>query len=170
VLGTPGVRVVNDPQPGLHPSRSGQLRLDDLEVGCLGEVDPDVLAAYDIGERVAFVQVDLDTLLSQPHGERIYRPFSAFPSSDIDLAFEVDDAVPASDVEDCIREAGGELLWSVQLFDVYRGAGVSDGRRSLAFSLRLQAADRTLTDGDVAAVRQRVIAAVESALPATLRG
>ena len=63
-------------------------------------------------------------------------PSACYPSSDIDLAFEVDDDVPASAVEDAIRAAGGELLWSVRLFDVYRGTGVADGRRSLAYALR----------------------------------
>ena len=99
-----------------------------------------------------------------------YRPFSLYPSSDIDLAFEVDDDVPASAVEDAIRAAGGELLWSVRLFDVYRGAGVADGRRSLAFTLRFQAPDRTLTEADVAQARTTIIEAVESAVGATLRG
>ena len=105
-----------------------------------------------------------------PHGDRTYRPFSLYPSSDIDLAFEVDDDVPASAVEDAIRAAGGELLWSVRLFDVYRGAGVADGRRSLAFALRFQAPDRTLTEADVAQARTTIIEAVESAVGATLRG
>ena len=105
-----------------------------------------------------------------PHGDSTYRPFSLYPSSDIDLAFEVDDDVPASAVEDAIRAAGGELLWSVRLFDVYRGAGVAEGRRSLAFALRFQAPDRTLTEADVAQARTTIIAAVESAVGATLRG
>ena len=99
-----------------------------------------------------------------------FRPFSLYPSSDIDLAFEVDDDVPASAVEDAIRAAGGDLLWSVRLFDVYRGTGVADGRRSLAYTLRLQAPDRTLTDADVAQVRTAIIDAVQSQLGATLRG
>ena len=129
-----------------------------------------MLDAHGIGERVAYLEVDLDTLLDLPHGDRTFRPFSLFPSSDIDLAFEVDEDVPASAVEDAIRAAGGDLLWSVRLFDVYRGTGVADGRRSLAYTLRLQAPDRTLTDADVAAVRQQIIDAVQSQLPATLRG
>ena len=129
-----------------------------------------MLAAHDIGERVAYLGVDLDTLLALPHGDRTYRPFSLYPSSDIDLAFEVDDDVPASAVEDEIRRAAGELLWSVRLFDVYRGDGVGEGRRSLAYALRLQAPDRTLTDADVAQVRTTVVDSVEAALPASLRG
>ncbi len=128
-----------------------------------------MLDAHGIGERVAWLEVDLDTLLGRPHGERPFRHFSLFPSSDIDLAFEVDDAVPASAVEDTIRAAGGDLLWNVRLFDVYRGPAVAEGHRSLAFTLRFQAPDRTLKDEEVSAARQTVIAAVESAHSATLR-
>ena len=78
--------------------------------------------------------------------------------------------MPASTVEDAIRAAGGDLLWTVELFDVFRGAGLADGTRSLAFRLRLQAPDRTLTDADLATARQQIIDAVQSGLPATLRG
>jgi phenylalanyl-tRNA synthetase beta chain len=162
--------IENTELPGLHPTRAARLLLGDVEVGCLGEIDPGVLDAHGIGERVAYVEVDLDTLLAQPHGDHAYRPFSLYPSSDIDLAFEVDEAVPASAVEDAIRAAGGDLLWSVRLFDVFRGGSVAEGRRSLAYALRLQARDRTLTEADVAQVRTRIIDAVQSALPATLRG
>jgi phenylalanyl-tRNA synthetase beta chain len=169
-LGVDDVRVENAELPGLHPTRSARLRLGGLEVGALGEIDPGVLDAHSIGERVAYLEVDLDTLLAQPHGERLYRPFSAYPSSDIDLAFEVDDDVAASAIEDVIRASGGELLWSVRLFDVYRGPGLADGRRSLAYTLRFQASDRTLTEADVAQVRTTIIDAVQSSLPATLRG
>jgi phenylalanyl-tRNA synthetase beta chain len=170
VLGFDDVRIENVERPGLHPTRAARLVLGDIEVGALGEIDPGVLDAHDIGERVAYLEVDLDTLLDQPRGVSTHRAFSLYPSSDIDLAFEVDDGVPASAVEDAIRAASGELLWSVRLFDVYRGTGVSDGRRSLAYTLRLQAPDRTLTDGDVAEVRTTVIDAVQATLPATLRG
>lgn len=169
VLGVRGVRVENGVQPGLHPTRSARLILGEAELGRLGEVDPDVLAAHDVHERVAYLEVDLDTLVAQPHGERSYRPFSLYPSSDIDLAFEVSDDVPAGRVEDVIRTAAGDWLWSAHLFDVYRGTGVAEGSRSLAYRLRLQAADRTLTDADVAVVRQRIIDAVQATLPASLR-
>jgi phenylalanyl-tRNA synthetase beta chain len=169
-LAVPGVRLENGEVAGFHPTRAARLLVGDAPIGSVGEIDPGVLEAHGIGERVGYLEVDLDTLLELPHGERTYRPFSLFPSSDIDLAFEVADDVPASAVEGAIRVSGGDLLWSVRLFDVYRGPGVADGARSLAYTLRLQAPDRTLTDADVAAVRQQIIDAVQSQLPATLRG
>lgn len=170
VLGFETVRVDNAELPGLHPTRGARLLLDDLVIGCLGEIDPGVLDAHDIGERVAYLEVDLTTLLDQPHGDRPYRAFSLYPSSDIDLAFEVDESIPAAAVQDVIEGAGGELLWSVRLFDVFRGTSVAEGHRSLAFSLRFQAADRTLTEADVAEARTAIIDAVQTDLSATLRG
>ena len=86
--------VVNAEVPGLHPTRSGHIVVAGEVVGELGEIDPEVLARHDIGERVAWLQVDLTRLLALPHGERPYRLVSRFPSSDIDLAFDVADAVP----------------------------------------------------------------------------
>ncbi len=170
VLGFEGVRVENAELPGLHSTRGARLLVGELEVGRVGEVDPGVLDAHGIGERVAYLEVDLTILLDLPHGERSYRPFSLYPSSDIDLAFEVDEEIAASSVEDAIRNAGGELVWSVRLFDVFRGRSLAEGRRSLAYSLRLQAQDRTLTEADVATVRSTIIDAVQATLPATLRG
>ena len=169
-LGYEDLGIHNAERPGLHPTRGAAVTVGGVDVGVLGEIDPGVLEAHGIGERVAYVELDLDTLLGLPHGDRPYRPFSLYPSSDIDLAFEVDDAVPASAVADAIRAAGGTLLWEAQLFDVFRGGSMGDGRRSLAYRLRLQSMDRTLTDADVAEVRTAIITAVESTTGATLRG
>ena len=156
--------------PGLHPTRSANIVIGDGIVGAVGEIDPGVLRHFDVEERVAWLEVDVDLLGRQPHGERTYRTVSRYPSSDLDLAFEVDDATPASDVAAAVRRAAGELLVALELFDVFRGQPVAPGRRSLAYTLRLQAPDRTLTDGDLAELRQRVIDSVERELPANLRG
>jgi phenylalanyl-tRNA synthetase beta chain len=171
VLGLAGVEIVNDTVPGLHPTRSARLVGPAGEhLGAVGEVDPGVLENHGIGERVGWLEVDLDVAAGLPHRERIYRPVSIYPSSDVDLAFEVDDAVPATAIEAALRSAAGEHLAALRLFDVYRGAGIADGRRSLAYALRLDALDHTLTDDEVAEVRRRCIEAVESAYPASLRG
>ena len=155
---------------GLHATRSAEIVVAGTVVGLLGEIDPTVLEAFAIGERVAWLELDLDQLLALPHGERSYAPISRFPSSDIDLAFEVADTVAAADVEATIRTAGGPLLADLRLFDVYRGAGLPAGHRSLAYRLRLQATDRTLTDQDIAGTRQAVIDSVTAAYAAQLRG
>jgi phenylalanyl-tRNA synthetase beta chain len=171
VLGVAGIEIVNGAVPGLHPTRSAGLAGPAGEpLGAVGEVDPGVLENHGIGERVGWLEVDLDVAAGLPHRERIYRPVSIYPSSDVDLAFEVDDAVPAMAIEATLRSAAGEHLAALRLFDVYRGAGIADGRRSLAYALRLDALDHTLTDDEVAEVRRRCIEAVESAYRASLRG
>lgn len=169
-LSMPGADMANAEMPGLHPTRSGVCRVDGEPVGAIGEVDPEVLAAFDIPGRVAWLEVDLDRFLAHPHGAPTYVPVSRFPSSDVDLAFEVADGTSATDVGTAIERAAGELLGWVRLFDTYRGEGVREGHRSLTYRVRLQARDRTLTDTEVGEVRQAIIDAVHSAFPAHLRG
>jgi phenylalanyl-tRNA synthetase beta chain len=171
LLGVRTVSIVNGPVPGLHPTRSAALVTEGgVTAGAVGELDPQVLDAHGIGERVGWLEVDLDALAEVPRDPHVYRPVSIYPSSDVDLAFEVDDSVPASAVEAAIDRAAGERLAALRLFDVYRGPGIASGRRSLAYALRLDAADHTLTDDEVAELRRRCIETVESTLPATLRG
>jgi len=169
-LTTRDYTLVAAPAPGLHATRTARIELASTLVGHVGEVDPSVSEAFEVGERVAWLEVDLDVLLGLSQRDLPFRPFSRYPSSDIDLAFEVDEETPAAVVESLLRSAAGDLLVDLGLFDVFRGEPVVEGRRSLAFAVRLQAADRTLTDAEVATVRQRCIDAVESDLGATLRG
>jgi phenylalanyl-tRNA synthetase beta chain len=156
--------------PAMHPTRSGVARVAGEPVGSIGEIDPDVLAAYDIPHRAAWLEIDVDRFLAHPHGSPTYSRVSRFPSSDIDLAFEVVEMVSATAIADTIADAAGDLLGYVRLFDTYRGEGVATGTRSLTYRLRLQAPDRTLTDGEVGEVRTAVIDAVQGAHPAELRG
>ena len=162
--------LMSDGPAGLHPTRAARIEVAGTPVGFVGEVDPGVLEAHGIGERVGWLEVDLEALLALPHGGRPYHPVSRYPSSDIDLAFEVDEDTSAAAVRSCLVEAAGDLLADLSLFDVFRGAPVAEGRRSLAFTLRFQANDRTLTDAEVADVRQACIDGVQSVLPAFLRG
>ncbi|MGQ0617052.1 MAG: phenylalanine--tRNA ligase subunit beta [Acidimicrobiia bacterium] len=155
--------------PGMHPTRSAEIILGTDRLGTVGEVGPEVLEQWGIAGRVAYLEVDLGRLLEFSYREHRYRPVSRFPSSDIDLAFDTADAVPAGDVEAAIRAAAGDLLVAIELFDVYRGPGIAEGRRSLAFRLRLQAVDRTLTDDEVGRLRSACVDAVESPLDARLR-
>jgi phenylalanyl-tRNA synthetase beta chain len=170
VLALPSPRLEAATAPGLHPGRTARAFVNGDAVGVVGEVDPEVAAAHGIDERVAWLEVDLERLLDGPHGDRPYRKVAKYPSSDVDLAFEVDDTTPAGAVLETLRESGSELLVDLRLFDVYRGPGIADGARSLAFRVRFQAGDRTLTDAEIADARARAIAAVEAAHPAKLRG
>ena len=161
--------LIADSQAGFHATRTSRIEVQGRTVGFLGEIDPSVLASYEVSERVSCLEIDVDELLSISHGHSHYKPFSRYPSSDIDLAFEVDESISSSEVRKCLEEKAGELLADINLFDVFRGAPVSEGRRSLAFKLRLQADDRTLTDTEVAEVHKDCIEAVEKKFSAKLR-
>ncbi len=168
-LALPNVQLRPSTPAGLHPTRSADVVIAGRVRGHVGEVDPGVLDNYGVSGRVAWLELDLENVLSGPHGNRKYTPVSKQPASSIDLAFETADSVAAAAVEAQLRRAGGALLASVDLFDVYRGPGVAEGCRSLAYRLRFQAADRTLTDTEVSTLRQACIDAVASKTKAKLR-
>ncbi|MGA3352947.1 MAG: phenylalanine--tRNA ligase subunit beta [Acidimicrobiales bacterium] len=156
---------------GLHPARTAEIVAGEVVLGVVGEVDPETLHAYDlVHPRVGWLELDLQSLATAPRQPHAARPVSRFPSSDVDLAFIVADSVQASAIEAALGRAAGELCEAVTLFDVYRGAGVNEGSRSLAYRLRFCALDRTLTDAEVAQLRARCVNAVESQFQATLRG
>ncbi|MDQ1402944.1 MAG: phenylalanyl-tRNA synthetase beta chain, partial [Actinomycetota bacterium] len=155
---------------GMHPTRTASVSASGVPVGIVGEVAPAVVAGWGLEGRVGWCSLELEPMLGAPRRADEASAVSRFPSSDIDLAFAVADSTPAGDVESTLRASAGPLLVDIRLFDVYRGPGVDDGWRSLAFRLRFNAEDHTLTDEEVADVRRRCIEAVQSALPATLRG
>lgn len=157
--------------PGLHPTRSAQIvgAGTGFALGTVGEVDPAVLQAWGIDRRVGWIDVDFENLCNLPKRSEEIASFSRFPSTDFDLAFVTADEVSAAQVERALRDGAGEELLSLQLFDVYRGERVGAGARSLAFRLRCAHMERTLTDADIAAIRQRCLAEVAKQTQATLR-
>ncbi len=164
------VALRSEELPGLHPGRGAIVEVAGVEVGAVGEIDPAVATAFDISERVAWLELDLGHLLSIPQMAARVRPVSRFPSSDIDLAFVVEEQVPSAAVATTIRATGGGLAQAVDLFDVFRSDSLGEGRRSLAYRIRFCADDRTLTDAEVAELRTAIIAEVETTHGATLRG
>ena len=172
-LGVTSASVRNSEQPGLHPTRSGELLIAGGEgshkaastVGVIGEIDPQVLEQHDIPAPVAYFEANLSRVLEAiEHQDTLpYTAPTKFPSSDIDLAFAVSDQMPAGDLKAVLTEAAGECLASIVLFDIFRGKQLGEGTRSLAFRLRFEAPDRTLTDEEVAQARQRCIEAAQTA-------
>ncbi len=167
-LGT-SVEVVAGEQPFLHPGRSGEVLVEGRSAGWIGQVHPAVAAEWDLGEVVAFEIALADLLEASPLGEEKYVDFTAFPPVDRDLAVVLPDSVPASGALEAAREAGGKLLRSVAVFDVYRGDQIGDDEKSLALRFRFGADDRTLSDEDVTAPWQKIIAALEG-MGGRLRG
>jgi len=164
-----GVRLEAAQAAGLHPTRTARIVVAGAPAGWVGEIDPGVAAAWGLDAPVGWLEVGLAELFAARNADEEARPVSRYPSSDIDLAFVVDDRVPAADVQAALAAAGGELLERVWPFDVYRGPGVPEGARSLAFRLRFSALDRTLTDAEVGEVRRRCIEAVERGVGGALR-
>ncbi|HST55320.1 MAG TPA: phenylalanine--tRNA ligase subunit beta [Solirubrobacteraceae bacterium] len=161
------LRLAPAPQPFLHPGRSAAIVLGDLEIGWLGELHPLVAEAWEL-PNVACLELNLDMLIehaSQP----LYRDLIGYPPLRQDLAVVLPESVAAQVVLDAARAAGGKLLDAVSVFDVYTGPQVGDGRRSLALALVFRAPDRTLTEDDVAPLRERIVLALGE-LGGELRG
>jgi phenylalanyl-tRNA synthetase beta chain len=154
-------RVEQGGPPFLHPGRAATVLAGEHELGWLGELHPQVAAAWDLGAAVAGFEVDVDALVALSGAEEPrYHDVTSFPAVLQDIAVGVPVEVSAAAAADTIRSAAGELLGSVELFDVYSGDQVGEAKKSLAFRLRFQAPDRTLTDEEVAERR----AAIEAAL------
>jgi phenylalanyl-tRNA synthetase beta chain len=155
--------------PGFDPPRSARILVDGAGAGSVGRVAPGAAAHFGVVAGAIGLELDLGLLLGASRRSILGRPVSRYPSSGVDLAFVVGDTAPAGDVLRTLREAGGDLLESVAVFDTFRSDAIGAGRVSLAFSLRFRAPDHTLTDAEVAAVRQRAIDAVVAAHGAELR-
>ncbi len=147
---------------------NGGAGADEQPLGWLGELHPQVAKAYELPGRPLILELNFERFvtLSKP---RTYRALPPFPQVERDLALVVGEDVPAEQVTAAISETGGELLRSVRLFDRYAGAPVPEGHVSLAYSLVYQA-DRTLTDAEVNAVHERILAALAKRFGAKLRG
>ena len=178
LIGVEDVTLRNEPVGGLHPGRSAVIVAGGAEIGVVGEIDPDVCERRGVHERVGYLAFVLGGdeywhgdagLLSVPRSDRTFRAISRMPSSDVDFAFVVDDSVGADEVASTLRSAAGALVTAVDLFDVYRGPSVGEGRRSLAYRVRVQAPDHTLTDVELAEVRTALVAAVATAHGGELR-
>jgi phenylalanyl-tRNA synthetase beta chain len=154
--------------PFLHPGRSAVVLAGGQRLGLLGELHPLVAGAWDLG-RTAVFAIDLDKLAAAAPELVAFQTFGSFPTLRQDLAVTLPVDVAAATVLDRVRGVGGAHLDDVGVFDVYSGAQVGEGRRSLALALSFRALDRTLTDEDVAPVRERIVAALGQ-LGGELRG
>jgi phenylalanyl-tRNA synthetase beta chain len=158
-------------EPFLHPGRSARILAGASSdpVGWIGELHPLVAREYDLEDAAAAFEVDLDRLVTHADAVPTYRDLTSFPALRQDLAVAVADDVPAAAVVQVVRDAGGDLLADARVFDVYRGAQVGEGRTSLALALQFRAPDRTLSDDDVAPLRDRIVEALKDKLGGELR-
>jgi phenylalanyl-tRNA synthetase beta chain len=153
-----------------HPGKCAALIVAGQRLGVFGEVHPLVAERYDFNEApVVAGTFDLGSILDLVPSTRFVAPVPAYPPVLEDLALVVPESTMAAEVEQVIREAGADLVADVRLFDVYRGDQIGADRKSLAYSVVYQAADRTLTDEEVSGVRKRIVAALEDELEGQLR-
>jgi len=157
------------PQPFLHPGRSAELHAGEDIVGWVGDVHPLVAGDWDLA-RVAAFEIDLDRVIAAAPLVARYEDLTSFPELREDIAVVVDAGVPATTVLETVRSAGGRLLARAEVFDVYRGEQIAAGRTSLAIALTFRAKNRTLTDADVAPVREKIVAKLALELGGELRG
>ncbi|MFN2488438.1 MAG: phenylalanine--tRNA ligase subunit beta [Actinomycetota bacterium] len=164
-------------QPGLepvgempwHPTRAARLSLEGAPIGWLGDLHPDVCERFEVAAGAVALELEVEPVFSALPERLQAQEVPRFPGVYIDVALVVDDGVAAQVVEDAIRAAGAPDLSSVRLFDVYRGAQVGAGRKSLAYALEVRSPDKTLTDDEALAVRDRIVEAVAQRTGAELR-
>lgn len=135
----------------------------------MGEVHPEVTEKYGIATRCYVCELFFDNVLSKADREVIYKPLPKYPSTSRDIALLVGEAVPVGKIRAIIKANGGKILEKVELFDVYRGKQVAEGKKSAAFNLTYRSEEMTLTDDDVAKVHNKVLEALKNELDAVLR-
>ncbi len=152
-----------------HPGRCADMYLGETFLGTLGQVHPDVCENYGIGTEVYAAEIEFHEICKLTRGELIFKPLPKFPAMTRDFAMVVEEEVKVGDLEKEIRSCAGPLLEDAKLFDVYRGAPIEAGKKSVAFSLVYRAADRTLKDSEVSEINSRVLVYLKDKFNAVLR-
>ena len=161
--------VADKSNPSYHPGRCAKVFLGGEEVGVIGQVHPAVAKNYGIDVEVYCCEISFPKVLAHLLPEVTYTPLPKYQGTTRDLSVLCDEAVTVADVENVIAASAGKLLRGVRLFDIYRGTGVPEGKKSMAFSLELRSDDRTLTDTDSEGVMNKVLSALAEKLNAVLR-
>ncbi len=155
--------------PSYHPGRCAKVTVDGVDVGYMGQIHPLTAANYGIDCEVYCAEINLTELFNHQLSAPTYVPLPKYPGVTRDLALICDEEITVAQCQKAITESAGKLLRGVKLFDIYRGTGIAEGKKSLAFSLELRADDRTLTDADSEQVISRVLKALQEQLGAVLR-
>ena len=155
--------------PSYHPGRCAAITIDGNKVGYIGQIHPLVAKNYGIDAEVYCAEINMEDLFAAELPEATYVPLPKYPSVSRDLAIVCDENITVAQAEKVIASAAGKLLRNIRLFDIYRGTGIPEGKKSMAFSLELRADDRTLTDTDSEGVTANVLATLEKEIGAILR-
>ncbi len=153
----------------LHPGKSVWIECGKTRFGFMGELHPGVLKRFELPDPVQCFEIDLGLCMQKADDSVSYAAVPRFPSVDRDIALILFDEISSNEVEEQIRSLEPELIREVRIFDLYRGQPIPAGKKSLAFTIRFQAEDRTLTDQEVNGIRDRIVAEMGRAFHATLR-
>nr|WP_294570522.1 phenylalanine--tRNA ligase subunit beta [uncultured Romboutsia sp.] len=152
-----------------HPGRCAKIVYNNIYIGTFGELHPDVIENYNLGQRVYVAEIDIDTVFENITLTKSYNPLPKYPSTSRDIALIVKDEVFVKQIEDIIKSNGEDLVESYKLFDVYKGAQIEKGHKSIAYSITYRSKDKTLTDEDVAKVHEKILSELSEKLNANLR-
>ncbi len=155
--------------PSYHPGRCAKVTVNGVDVGFIGQIHPLVAKNYGIDSEIYCAEINFTVLMDLQLPEPTYTPLPKYPSVFRDLSMVCDEETTVAEITDCIESSAGKLLRDVRLFDIYRGTGVPEGKKSMAFSLELRADDRTLTDADSEQVVSKVLDALKNNLGVILR-
>ena len=175
MMGIKDVSYIAEPEYGVyHPGRCARVvkvteKGEEVELGIMGEVHPDVASNYGIGDKAYCGEFFLDRLIEFSSREIQYSKPPKYPSTSRDIAMVVSESTPVAEIEKVIKEAGTEILRSVKLFDIYRGIQVGAGKKSVAYSLTYRHDDRTLTDVETEEAHAKVVEALKNNLGASIR-
>ncbi|PLX98936.1 MAG: phenylalanine--tRNA ligase subunit beta [Desulfuromonas sp.] len=160
---------VDQSEPYLHPGKSCSVYSAEIRLGVLGEIHPNVLDNYDLKDAVYAFELDVEELIKASTGRISFSQISRFPDVFRDSAFLFDDEISAEKILTTINSARGKLVESVNLFDVYRGKGVPEDKKSIAIRVRYRSSERTLTDEEINKAHNRIVKTIEKQLGAQLR-
>ena len=155
--------------PTFHPGRCAKVTMGGEEIGYIGQIHPLTAKNYDIDTEVYCAEINLEKVFAHLLEEATYVPLPKYQAVNRDIAIICDENVTVSQIEDCIEAAAGKLLRNIKLFDIYRGVGIPDGKKSMAFSLELRSDDRTLADEDSEKVMTKILSSLKDNLNAILR-
>ena len=161
-------RPVKD-DPSYHPGRCAALYANGKCLGKLGQIHPLVAKNYGVSDELYVAELNFQAMFDHRTTEVYYTPLPRFPSVNRDIAVVCDDGTTAGELMGCIREAGGEYLKGCEVFDVYKGANIPEGKKSVAFSLTLRSDDQTLTDAHADEAVQAILAALREKFGAVIR-
>lgn len=162
-------KIQTSSHESMHPGRTAELLIRNKKVGYIGEIHPDVLDNYDIPVRVYVAELDFEVLIELCSLTIKYKQLPKYPAVSRDIAVVVTEEITAGQIEDIIKGKGGKLVEEVKLFDIYRGSQITEGYKSMAYSITYRSDEKTLTEEDITKVHNKILNSLANQVGAALR-